>query len=101
MILDLSGKVTIITGSTGGIGLAIAKGLADSGATVVACGREQARVVSALDVLRTTAAGQLARGLAVTIATVAGLQAVTATQPPARNTVTNTVIPPPRKLLQP
>jgi len=33
MKIDLSGKVAIVTGSTGGIGLAIARGLADCGAT--------------------------------------------------------------------
>lgn len=38
MIIDLSGKTAIVTGSTGGIGLAIARGLADAGATVVVCG---------------------------------------------------------------
>src|SRR3546814_18787073 len=89
MIIDLSGKVTIITGSTGGIGLAIAKGLADSGATVVVCGREQARVDSALDVLRTTEAGQLARGLAVNVATVAGCEALLAAEPQADTLVNN------------
>lgn len=31
MIIDLSGKTAIVTGSTGGIGLAIAKGMRDKG----------------------------------------------------------------------
>jgi hypothetical protein len=35
MKIDLSGKTAIVTGSTGGIGFAIARGLADCGATVV------------------------------------------------------------------
>ena len=35
MIIDLSGKTAIVTGSTGGIGLAIAIGLAKAGATTV------------------------------------------------------------------
>ncbi|MDV7213618.1 SDR family NAD(P)-dependent oxidoreductase, partial [Azotobacter beijerinckii] len=48
MIIDLSGKTALVTGSTGGIGLAIARGLAEAGTTVVVNGREQARVDAAL-----------------------------------------------------
>ena len=43
MHIDLSGKTAIITGSTAGIGLAAAKGLAASGANVIVNGRTQAR----------------------------------------------------------
>ena len=38
---DLTGKVAIITGSSKGIGLSIAKGLAESGAKVVISSRKQ------------------------------------------------------------
>ena len=38
---DLTGKVAIITGSTRGIGNAIAKLMADHGAAVVITGRKQ------------------------------------------------------------
>jgi NAD(P)-dependent dehydrogenase (short-subunit alcohol dehydrogenase family) len=48
MIIDLSGKRAIVTGSTAGIGLAIARGLAGSGAEVVLNGRTAARVEAAL-----------------------------------------------------
>src|SRR6266568_4670746 len=44
MKIDLSGKTALVTGSTSGIGHAIAKGLAASGATVVVNGRTQAKV---------------------------------------------------------
>ncbi|CNI48013.1 3-hydroxybutyrate dehydrogenase [Yersinia frederiksenii] len=35
MKLDLSNKIAVVSGSTSGIGLGIAKGLAQAGATVV------------------------------------------------------------------
>jgi NAD(P)-dependent dehydrogenase (short-subunit alcohol dehydrogenase family) len=41
MIIDLSGKRAIVTGSTSGIGFAIVRGLADSGAAVVINGRSR------------------------------------------------------------
>jgi len=42
--LGLRDRVCVVTGSTGGIGLATAKQLADEGARVVVCGRETERV---------------------------------------------------------
>lgn len=48
MNIDLSGKRAIVTGSTQGIGFAIAKGLAECGATVVVNGRGAAHVDEAL-----------------------------------------------------
>ena len=41
MKIDLTGRTAVITGSTGGIGLAIAKGLASAGADIVVNGRRQ------------------------------------------------------------
>ena len=38
---DLTGKVAIVTGSTKGIGLAVARALGDAGAAVVVSGRDQ------------------------------------------------------------
>ena len=48
MRIDLSGKIAVVTGSTVGIGLAIGKGLAGCGATVVVNGRTQAAVDKAI-----------------------------------------------------
>ena len=44
MKIDLSGKTALVTGSTSGIGHAIAKGLFAAGADVVINGRTQAKV---------------------------------------------------------
>ena len=48
MNIDLSGKTALVTGSTSGIGHAIAKGLALTGANVVVNGRSQAKVDAAV-----------------------------------------------------
>lgn len=48
MRIDLSGKTAIITGSTNGIGLAVARGLAECGATVVFNGRTRPAVAKAI-----------------------------------------------------
>ena len=45
---DLSGKVAIVTGGNGGIGLGIAKGLAGAGATVVIAARDEAKTAEAV-----------------------------------------------------
>ncbi|MET1025411.1 MAG: SDR family oxidoreductase [Pseudoxanthomonas sp.] len=51
MKIDLSGKTALVTASTGGIGHAIARGLAQAGAHVVINGRSQSSVDKALDAL--------------------------------------------------
>lgn len=48
----MDGRVAIVTGGTSGIGLAIAKALADAGAKVVAAGRSKERGDQALEALR-------------------------------------------------
>src|SRR5712671_5038519 len=52
MNLELDGKKALVTGSTAGIGFAIAKALAAEGARVIVNGRTEARVAEAISSLR-------------------------------------------------
>ena len=51
-MFDLSGKVALVTGGNGGIGLGMARGLAHAGATVVVAGRDAAKLDAAVAELR-------------------------------------------------
>jgi NAD(P)-dependent dehydrogenase (short-subunit alcohol dehydrogenase family) len=57
MNIDLHGKTALVTASTGGIGFAIAQGLAASGAEVVLNGRSEASVSRAREKLNGVVAG--------------------------------------------
>lgn len=48
---DLSGRVALVTGGNGGIGLGMAKGLASAGATVAIAGRNKDKAQAALQAL--------------------------------------------------
>jgi 2-dehydro-3-deoxy-D-gluconate 5-dehydrogenase len=48
-LFDLSGKVAIVTGGNGGIGLGMARGLAEAGADIVIVGRNEAKSNAAVD----------------------------------------------------
>ena len=71
MNIDLSGKTALVTGSTEGIGFAIASGLANAGANVVINGRSKEKVERALARL----AGR-ATGVAADLATPEGCAAL-------------------------
>jgi NAD(P)-dependent dehydrogenase (short-subunit alcohol dehydrogenase family) len=81
MNIDLSGKTALVTGSTSGIGHAIAKGLAATGASVVVNGRTQAKVDAAAAALVKAVAGAKVRGIAADVSTAAGCKALVAALP--------------------
>ena len=78
MKIDLSGKTALVTGSTSGIGHAIAKGLAAAGADVVVNGRTQGKVDAAVTAIATTAPGVNVRGVAADVSTAAGCNTLVA-----------------------
>lgn len=71
MDLQLNGKTAIVTGSTAGIGLAIASLLAREGATVIVNGRTKERVDRAI---RRIGEQAKVRGVAADLATAEGVQ---------------------------
>ncbi len=81
MKIDLSGKTALVTGSTSGIGHAIAKGLASAGATVVVNGRTQAKVDAAVAAITKVVPGAKIRGVAADVSTAAGCNALVAALP--------------------
>ena len=76
MDLGLKGRRALITGSTAGIGYAIAKGLAAEGAHVAITGRTQSSVDAALGRLRKEVPDANAQGVAADCASAEGAQTV-------------------------
>ena len=72
MDLKLDGKRALVSGSTAGIGWAIAAGLAAEGAEVVVNGRTQARVDAAVRTIRERHSRAKVRGVAADLGTAAG-----------------------------
>lgn len=72
MKIDLSGKAALVTGSSAGIGKAIAKGLALSGAAVVINGRKQATVDQTVEEIKASAPALQIKGVVADVATAAG-----------------------------
>jgi NAD(P)-dependent dehydrogenase (short-subunit alcohol dehydrogenase family) len=81
MKIDLTGKTALVTGSTSGIGHAIARGLAAAGAEVVVNGRTQAKVDAAAAAIAKAVLGAKVRGIAADVSTAAGCKALAAAQP--------------------
>ena len=72
MDLQLQGKRALVTGSTAGIGLAIAQGLAKEGTAVIVNGRTEKRVEQALAALKKAGVSGKLEGLAADLGTAAG-----------------------------
>jgi NAD(P)-dependent dehydrogenase (short-subunit alcohol dehydrogenase family) len=81
MKIDLSGKTALVTGSTAGIGHAIAKGLAAAGAEVVVNGRTKAKVDAAVAAIAKAVPGSRVKGVAADVSTAAGCKALVAALP--------------------
>lgn len=89
MKIDLSGKTAIVTGSTAGIGFAIAKGLAEAGAEVIVNGRTQANVDAAVASIQRLVPGARLRGIAIDVGSAAGCAELVAAVPIADILVNN------------
>ena len=89
MDLQLTNRTALVTGSTGGIGFAIAEGLAAEGATVTITGRTQANVDAALGRIRVALPNAEVNGIAADCATAAGADTVFAQLPEVEILVNN------------
>jgi NAD(P)-dependent dehydrogenase (short-subunit alcohol dehydrogenase family) len=76
MNLGLQGKLALVTGSTAGIGFAIASALAEEGARVAINGRSQERVDAALEKLRQQNRGAEFTGVAADLGAASGVDAL-------------------------
>lgn len=89
MHIDLTDKTAIVTGSTGGIGLAIATGLAQAGARVIVVGRKQPGVDAARDAVNAGSGRKDAVGVVADVGTAEGAATLIAAQPEADILVAN------------
>jgi len=81
MKIELSGKTALVTGSTAGIGHAVAKGLAATGAEVVVNGRSQSKVDAAVAAIAKAVPGSKVKGVAADVSTAAGCKTLVAALP--------------------
>ena len=76
MDLDLTGKTALVTGSTRGIGLASAKGLAAMGAQVIVNGRSEQPVSEAIEAILAATPGATVHGQVADLGMAAGCAAL-------------------------
>jgi NAD(P)-dependent dehydrogenase (short-subunit alcohol dehydrogenase family) len=99
MDLGLKGKTVVVSGSTAGIGFAIASTLAAEGAEVVVNGRTQERVEAAVAKIK-KASGSAVRGIAADLGTAAGVELFIRQAPQADILVNNMGIFEPKPFLE-
>src|SRR6266404_5169849 len=100
MNLGLQGKLAVVSGSTAGIGLAIASALAAEGAKVVINGRTQARVDAALKAIKQRVSGADLRGVPADLGTAPGVESFLRQVPAADVLVNNLGIFEPKPFLE-
>ena len=100
MDLGLRGKKVVVSGSTAGIGFAIAAALAAEGALVVVNGRTEARVTAALNSIRQRVKNADVRGIAADLGTAQGVSAFLQQAPEADILVNNLGIFEPKPFLE-
>ena len=76
MKIDLTGKLALVTASTGGIGFAIARGLAESGAEVIINGRSESSVNQGIQNLQQVMPGVAVRAAVADLSTPEGVESV-------------------------
>src|SRR5438034_11540550 len=89
MDLGLKGKTAVVSGSTAGIGLAVASALASEGASVVVNGRTEARVTAAVEQIHQKVKDAQVRGVAADLGTADGVEAFLRQAPEADVLVNN------------
>jgi NAD(P)-dependent dehydrogenase (short-subunit alcohol dehydrogenase family) len=89
MNFGLQGKLAVVSGSTAGIGLAIAAALAAEGARVIINGRTEERVSAALEKIRERVPSADLRGVAADLGSAAGVEAFLKKAPDADVLINN------------
>ena len=89
MDLQLKNKSALVTGSTAGIGFAIASLFAQEGAAVVVNGRSQERVDEAVERIQREHKGARVTGLAADLGTAKGVDLLTQSLPAVEILVNN------------
>jgi NAD(P)-dependent dehydrogenase (short-subunit alcohol dehydrogenase family) len=100
MHIDVSGKRAVVSGSTAGIGYAIARGLARSGAHVAINGRDERKVMDAVSKLEAELPGAAVSGVAADLGTAQGVHDFTTQVPEADILVNNLGIFDPKPFLE-